>query len=125
MNKPVTQSGIAPAFHHRPPRATVCIVTGELAGPDFNGGIGTTNRSLALVLRSQGYKVDILYTRVEGGIPFSARGKFVDHVTTYGKAGIDLTCIDHSGVWNDWQTKSYLVLQHLLHHHYDVVFFDD
>jgi glycosyltransferase involved in cell wall biosynthesis len=125
MNKPVTHSGVDPASAHRPPRASICIVTGELGGPDFNGGIGTTNRALALVLRAQGYKVDILYTRVEQGNPFSARGKFVDHVNTYRKAGINLACIDHDGAWNAWQTKSYLALQHLLRHRYNVVFFDD
>ncbi|HET7681521.1 MAG TPA: glycosyltransferase family 4 protein, partial [Xanthobacteraceae bacterium] len=125
MNKPVTHPDVDPSSAHRPPRATVCIVTGELAGPDFNGGIGTTNRALALVLRAQGYKVDVLYTRVEEGNPFSARGKFVDHVDAYRKAGIDLSCIDHYGSWNAWQTKSYLALQHLLRHRYDVVFFDD
>ena len=43
----------------------VCIVTGEIAGPDYNGGIGTANRGLALSLRNAGFAVDVLYTRVE------------------------------------------------------------
>jgi len=45
----------------------VCIVTGEMAGPDYNGGIGTANRGLALALQNAGFSVDVLYTRVEGG----------------------------------------------------------
>lgn len=125
MNKAVTHPESAPLSIDLLGRGKVCIVTGELAGPDFNGGIGTTNRALALVLRGQGYEVDILYTRVEKGEPFSARGKFVDHVNAYRKVGVNLACIDHLGSWNDWQTKSYLALQHLLQHHYGVVFFDD
>jgi glycosyltransferase involved in cell wall biosynthesis len=103
----------------------ICIVTGELAGPDFNGGIGTTNRALALVLRSRGYPVDILYTSVNEGMPFSAKGAFAEHVSAYGKLGIKLLCIPHNGRWNDWQAKSHLAMQHLLHQQYDLVFFDD
>src|SRR5579862_1666519 len=90
-------------------RGRVCIVTGELAGPDFNGGIGTTNRALALTLRNYGFEVEVLYTRVDGGKPFSARGSFAGHVGALRKIGIKLNCIDHPGRWNDWQAKSYLV----------------
>src|SRR6476659_9718546 len=103
----------------------ICIVTGEFAGPDFNGGIGTTNRALALVLRAHGYAVDVLYTRVDGGRPFSAKGTFLEHVNAYARLGIRLLCIPHDGEWNDWQGKSYLAMQHMLQRNYDVVFFDD
>jgi glycosyltransferase involved in cell wall biosynthesis len=110
----------------QPPQSTrICIVTGEFAGPDFNGGIGTTNRALALVLRAHGYVVDILYTRVDEGVPFSTKGTFLEHVNAYARLGIRLLCIPHDGAWNDWQSKSYLAMQHLLQRHYDVVFFDD
>lgn len=105
--------------------AKICIVTGEMAGPDFNGGIGTTNRALALFLRGLGHDVDVLYTRVNEGNPFSAKSKFSDHVEAYRKFGIRLCCIDNPGAWNDWQAKSYLAMQHLLRNKYDVVFFDD
>lgn len=108
-----------------PAPGRICIVTGEFAGPDFNGGIGTTNRALALILRAHGYAVDVLYTRVNDGTPFSAKGTFDEHVSAYGKLGIKLLCIPHLGRWNDWQAKSHLAMQHLLHHQYELVFFDD
>ena len=73
-----------------PSRGKVCIVTGELAGPDFNGGIGTTNRGLAFVLRGLGFDVDVLYTRVNDGKPFSYRGTFADHVDAYRNHGVNL-----------------------------------
>jgi glycosyltransferase involved in cell wall biosynthesis len=106
-------------------RGRACIVTGEFAGPDLNGGIGTTNRALALMLRQYGFEVDILYTRVDGGVPFSARGPFVQHVNALREVGIQLSCIDHAGSWNDWQAKSYHALQHLLRQPYRLAFFDD
>jgi glycosyltransferase involved in cell wall biosynthesis len=109
----------------RPQSGRICIVTGEFAGPDFNGGIGTTNRALALVLRAHGYAVDVLYTRVDHGRPFSAKGTFLEHVNAYARLGIRLLCIPHDGEWNDWQGKSYLAMQHMLQRNYDVVFFDD
>ena len=89
----------------------ICIVTGELAGPDFNGGIGTTNRALAIFLKARGCRVDVLYTRVADGKPFSARGSFAEHVNAYGELDIRLDCIDHSGPWNDWQAKSFQALR--------------
>jgi glycosyltransferase involved in cell wall biosynthesis len=106
-------------------RGRICIVTGELAGPDFNGGIGTTNRALALFLREQGYDVDVLYTRVENGRPFCHRGSFEDQVKAYRQLGVTLSHIDHLGKWNDWLAKSFLSMQHLIAHAYDVAFFDD
>lgn len=102
-----------------------CIVTGELAGPDYNGGIGTTNRALALELRTDGWSVDILYTRVDEGRPHSSRGSFEDHVAAYAKFGINLRCIYHTGRWNDWAAKSFLAMRYLMENHYKVVFFDD
>jgi glycosyltransferase involved in cell wall biosynthesis len=103
----------------------ICIVTGELAGPDFNGGIGTANRGLAFALSDRGHSVDILYTRVNEGQPFSFRGGFADQVEVFARHGVRLNCIFHRGAWNDWGAKSYLVLQHLLAGDYDLVFFDD
>lgn len=126
MNQVAAQSGLLHA-HASPPMADrkICLVTGELEGPFFNGGIGTTNRALALFLRSLGCQVDILYTHVGQGKPICLRGKFSDHVAAFQALGIDLKCIDHSGNWYDWQARSYLALQHLLQHQYQAVFFDD
>jgi glycosyltransferase involved in cell wall biosynthesis len=116
---------VSPAAASTKVRGRICIVTGELAGPDFNGGIGTANRALAFVLRAQGFEVDVLYTHVHEGAPFSARGKFADYVDAYGKVGISLSCIDNPGSWNDWRAKSFLSMRHLLRRRYDLVFFDD
>jgi glycosyltransferase involved in cell wall biosynthesis len=105
--------------------ARICIVTGELEGPYLNGGIGTTNRALAIVLRSLGYEVDILYTNVERGTPFCFRGKFADYVEAYRDLGIRLVCIDHRGERRDGLARSYLAMRHLLSERYQLAFFDD
>jgi glycosyltransferase involved in cell wall biosynthesis len=126
MNKAVSEPEILRSLRSEP-RATrkICIVTGELEGPFFNGGVGTSNRALALELRNLGHAVDILYTHVENGEPFSIRGKFADHVASYRRLGICLICIDNQDSRLHWQAKSYLAMQHLLRHRYDLVFFDD
>lgn len=103
----------------------ICIVTGEIAGPDYNGGIGTSNRGLALALQSAGFAVDVLYTRVESGAPFCYRGSFEEQVAAFRALGINLLCIDHQGKWDDWLGKSLRVMEVLQSMPYDVVFFDD
>jgi hypothetical protein len=65
MNKIVPEAELAcPLTSESALGRKICIVTGELEGPFFNGGVGTTNRALALVLRKLGYDVDILYTLI-------------------------------------------------------------
>lgn len=103
----------------------VCIVTGEIAGPDFNGGIGTANRGLALALASEGYQIDVLYTRIENRRAFCFRGSFADQVHEFRHLGINLGSIYHLGAWNDWLAKSYRVMEHLTCNKYDLVFFND
>ncbi len=103
----------------------VCIVTGEIAGPDYNGGIGTANRGLALALQRAGFAVDVLYTRVEAGQPFSFRRSFEEQVSAFRALGIDLMCIAHQGRWNDWLGKSLRVMEVLQAGAYDIAFFDD
>jgi glycosyltransferase involved in cell wall biosynthesis len=103
----------------------VCVVTGELEGPFFNGGVGTQNRALAIVLRKLGYEVDILYTQVNRGTPFCLRGAFADHVAAFQNLGIRLLCIDNEEESTNWHARSFLALQHLLRNRYDLVFFDD
>lgn len=126
MNRIVPESKLAQSLTIAPLAGRkVCIVTGELEGPFYNGGVGTTNRALALVLRAMGCEVDILYTHVDEGKALCLRGSFPEHVETYNKLGVRLKCIDHRGKWYDWKARSYLSLQYLLHHRYDVVFFDD
>ena len=103
----------------------VCIVTGEIAGPDYNGGIGTANRGLALSLRNAGFAVDVLYTRVEAGQPFCFRGSFEEQVADFRALGVNLLCISHKGRWDDWLGKSLRVMETLQTRSYDVAFFDD
>jgi glycosyltransferase involved in cell wall biosynthesis len=103
----------------------ICLVTGELAGPDYNGGIGTAVRGLALALARGGYQIDILYTRVERLKPFCFRGVFEDQVEAFRRNGIRLRSLSHDGEWNDWLAKSYLVMTHLKAQQYDLVFFND
>ncbi|WP_176556305.1 glycosyltransferase family 4 protein [Rubellimicrobium rubrum] len=109
----------------RPASNSICLVTGELAGPDYNGGIGTAVRGLALALAREGYQVDILYTRVERRTPFCFRGSFEDQVDLFRQKGIRLICLSHDGEWNDWLAKSYQVMLHLQARRYDLVFFND
>lgn len=103
----------------------ICIITGEIAGPDYNGGIGTANRGLALALHAAGFTVDVLYTRVESGQPYSFRGRFEEQVAAFRALGINLLCIDHQGRWDDWLGKSLRVMETLQSRRYDVAFFDD
>src|SRR5262249_46663268 len=103
----------------------VCLVTGELEGPFYNGGVGTQNRALAIALRGLGYDVDILYTQVNRGTPFCLRGSFADHVTAFHGLGIRLICIDNEEESTNWHARSFVALQHLLRHRYELVFFDD
>jgi glycosyltransferase involved in cell wall biosynthesis len=103
----------------------VCVVTGEIGGPDFNGGIGTANLGLALALRHAGFTVDVLYTRVDEGRPHAFRGDFADQVSAFAARGISLFCIDHDGPWNNYAGKSRAALAHLAEHPYDFAFFND
>lgn len=111
---------LAPALGRK-----ICIVTGELEGPFLNGGVGTTNRALAVALRELGHDVDILYTLVDEGVPVCLRGNFADHRDDFRQLGINLVHIDNRGDRYQWAERSYLALQHLLQNWYDLVFFDD
>lgn len=123
LSRPDTLAGQLPCGSLAAGR--ICIVTGELAGPDFNGGIGTANRGLVLALQRAGYAVDVLYTRVENGQPFSFRGSFEEQVASFRAIGVNLMCIAHEGRWDDWLAKSLRVMEALLARSYDLAFFDD
>lgn len=69
--------------------------------------------------------VDVLYTRVESGKPFTFRGSFEEQVAAFRALGINLLCIDHKGKWDDWLGKSLRVMETLQSRPYDVAFFDD
>lgn len=103
----------------------ICLVTSELAGPDYNGGIGTAVRGLALSLVHHGYSIDVLYTRVDRMKPHCFRGSFQEQVADYRRLGINLICLTHDGGWSDWLGKSYQVMVHLTEQPYDHVFFND
>jgi glycosyltransferase involved in cell wall biosynthesis len=127
---PPGAAAFPPSSHPAAPGAApavkrICLVTGELAGPDYNGGIGTANRGLALALRARGHGVDILYTRVDREVPFCFRGTFAAQVEAFARLGIRLMCIRHGGEWHDWLAKSWLAMEHLIRQRYDFVFFND
>jgi len=103
----------------------VCIVTGELAGPFKNGGLGTSMTGLAELLAAYGSRVTVLYTGPVEGNREHWRVK-------YRGAGISLEFLaDHAGVplagplanipWtNAWQ------IYHLLRgRNYQVIHFND
>lgn len=106
-------------------RAKICLITGDLAGLIVNAGVGTANRAMAVALRDLGYDIDVLYTRVDKGVPFTDRGQFIDHVEDFRQSGMKLMCLDNEGHWNDWQAISHSCLQHLLRQHYQIAFFDE
>lgn len=103
----------------------ICIVTDELAGPDFNGGIGTACQGLASALAGAGHAVDVLYTRVCDGKVQCTVGAFADHVESYAHRGVRLRTIAQAGPWNDYPAKSFAAMNHLQGEHYDLVFFND
>jgi glycosyltransferase involved in cell wall biosynthesis len=125
MNKSVSRADVSRDEGALSTLERVCIVTGELAGPFYNGGVGTTNRGLALALRRLGYEVDILYTSVGDGKPLCIRGRFADHVAEFANLGIRLECIENEQSLYDWRARSYQALQHLMRRRYQAVFFDD
>lgn len=103
----------------------ICIVTDELAGPDFNGGIGTACTGLATALAAAGHEVDVLYTRVSQGVVNCSFGSFQDHVDAFARRAVRLLSIAQEGPWNDFPAKSFSVLHHLQTHRYDLAFFND
>jgi len=103
----------------------ICIVTDELAGPDFNGGIGTACTGLAIALAAAGHRVDALYTRVAQGVVHSSFGVFEDHVEAFARRGVRLLSIAQDGAWNDFPAKSFGALHHLQAERYDLAFFND
>lgn len=105
--------------------ARICIVATEIEGPFFNGGVGSTNRWLALALRRMGHAVDIVYTQVSEGQPVCLQGTFAGHVAEYARHGVSLRAIFNLSKIDDWPSRSWLVMQHLIAERYDLVFFDD
>lgn len=103
----------------------ICIVTDELAGPDFNGGIGTACTGLATALAAAGHQVDVLYTRVAQGQVHCSFGAFQDHVDAFDRRAVRLLSIAQEGAWNDFPSKSFAALHHLQAERYDLVFFND
>jgi glycosyltransferase involved in cell wall biosynthesis len=102
-----------------------CVVTDELSGPDYNGGIGTACYGLATALAAAGHQVDVLYTRVAQGSVNCSFGSFQDHVDALARRSVRLLSIAQEGPWNDFPAKSFSVLNHLQASRYDLVFFND
>lgn len=108
-----------------PSREKICVVTDELTGPDYNGGIGTACHGLATALAAAGFAVDILYTRVANGVVNCHRGSFESQVERFALLGIRLLAIAHQGAWNDFPGKSFAAMNHLQSEAYDLVFFNE
>jgi O-antigen biosynthesis protein len=66
----------------------ICIVTNEIFGPHKNGGIGTSQTFLALLLAANFYAVDIVYT---GKIDHRDREFWVNWYAIHGVNFIELT----------------------------------
>ncbi len=108
-----------------PSREKICVVTDELTGPDYNGGIGTACHGLATALAAAGFAVDVLYTRVANGVVNCHRGSFESQVERFALLGIRLLAIAHQGAWNDFPGKSFAAMNHLQSESYDLVFFNE
>jgi O-antigen biosynthesis protein len=65
----------------------ICIVTNEIFGPHKNGGIGTSQTFLAMLLAANSYSVDILYT---GEIDHRDRQFWVNWYAVHGINFIEL-----------------------------------
>jgi glycosyltransferase involved in cell wall biosynthesis len=103
----------------------VCVVTSEILGPVKNGGIGTATSALIDNLAGNGHNVTILYTLVQRGEPDCAERNWSYWVNQLAQRNITLTYIPHTGDYNEWLRKSWLVKQHLAAGDYDVVYFNE
>ena len=103
-----------------PTTSNICIVTNELIGPFKNGGIGTSQSHLALLLAYKGHKVAILYT---GSI---AKHNLEYWTSKYDGYGIDVDVIRHDQhVEPNYLSTTYHVYRHLRPLSYDTIIFQD
>ncbi len=103
----------------------VCLVTAEIVGPSNSSGIGTANSALARQLASEGHRVTILYTQVQGGHPYTGASTWPNWLEQYANQGIQLVHIPHAGGYAEWRTKSWLVMQYLRTGDFDLVYFNE
>ncbi|MEX3011326.1 glycosyltransferase family 4 protein [Hoeflea sp. TYP-13] len=119
-------SSILPARSRKPDSPLkICIVTSEFLGPVKNGGIGAAISGLLEVLRKDGHELTVLYTLVQNGVPVCAERDWPHWVSEMQSNGIRLVHIDNREGYRSWRLKSWLVMEHLGSHAYDLVFFNE
>ena len=103
----------------------ICIVTNEFHGLFRNGGIGTANTGLALMLAEAGYAVTVVFSNWPG-MP----GKEIHQLRQdYKKIGINLEFIIETPTFrkpfDDPRRASYAVYLYLKDRQFDIVYFHD
>jgi len=107
----------------------ICVVS--IAGFGKSGGIGTATNALVRHLASERHKVTLLHTLVQDGKPIDAEehegsgSSWESKVAAFKADGVDLQFIPHKGWHRDWAEKSWLVMEFIAKHDFDLVYFDD
>jgi glycosyltransferase involved in cell wall biosynthesis len=99
----------------------ICIVTNEIFGPHKNGGIGTSQTFLALLLSSADFCVDILYT---GEIKHRTEAHWI---SWYRARGISFKSLGECSlrVSPNFMAQSHNVFEYLFEKSYDIIIFQD
>jgi len=101
------------------PESRVCFVVTELLGLVRNGGIATATTHAALVLRQQGYDVELFYCGLQDAMEPEWAARYVN-------AGITVRWLDRGqAVHPPFIADSYRLYHQLKERSYDVVVFQD
>lgn len=100
---------------------SVCIVSNEIFGPHKNGGIGTSQTFLALLLSHENYAVTVLYT---GDIAHRDSAYWEQW---YGRAGIRFVHLPSARrrVYPQFLEKSHNIFDFLVAYDFDIVVLQD
>lgn len=99
----------------------ICIVTNEIFGPHKNGGIGTSQTFLALLLSEADFCVDILYT---GEIKHRTETHWI---SWYRARGVGFKSLGDGSLrmLPNFMAQSHNVFEYLLEKSYDIIIFQD
>jgi O-antigen biosynthesis protein len=107
----------------------ICFVTTEFHGLFRNGGIGTANTGLALVLAAAGYDVSVAYANADQAGPRNSDGNFDELRERYRGLGITLDFVPAPrSMWqpfDDARGASYAVYLYLRSKSFDIVYFNE
>jgi O-antigen biosynthesis protein len=110
-------------------RLRVCLVTTEFHGLFKNGGIGTANTGLALMLAFAGHEVTVAFADADDRGPRVRNGNFSEVQDRYRSLGVALDYVparpDIPKAFDDCRSTSYCVYLYLKSHSFDVVYFND